>query len=420
MPQHPTRALALTLSIALATGAAALSPASAAPANHPTASPAATSTTPASPTAQPDTSHHQATLSALQDLVDKGTLPGASAEVRHREARWTAQVGQADTATGRERTPDDHFRGASITKTFIATVLLQLEAEGRLSLDDSVEEWLPGLVRGDGYDAEAITVRQLLNHTSGIANYTDDPEFIHRAAGPGFAEHRYDTHTPEELVALALTYPPYPEPESAPMYSNTNYVLAGMVIEAVTGRSYAREVTRRVIRPLKLGGTSFPGVDPTMPKPHPVAYSRLHQDEPDAAIHDATEQNMTWLGAAGDVISTAGDLNRFQRALVGGKLLPRAQMKAMFAEVPAGYGTGYGLGVEFAETSCGVKVVGKSGRTNGSVSAMVGTPDGRHQLTFNINGDWIGNGLLYVNVIEAEFCGKVLEPEEGRAGPVAH
>ncbi|MGW4374989.1 serine hydrolase domain-containing protein [Streptomyces albidoflavus] len=420
MPQHPTRTLALTLSIALATGAATLTPASAAPANHPTTSPATPSAEPASPAAQPNSPHRQATLSALQDLVDKGTLPGASAEVRYREARWTAQVGRADTATGRERTPNDHFRGASITKTFIATVLLQLEAEGRLSLDDSVEEWLPGLVRGDGYDAEAITVRQLLNHTR-IANYTDDPEFIHRAAGPGFGEHRYDTHTPEELVALALTYPPYPEPESAPMYSNTNYVLAGMVIEAVTGRSYAREVTRRVIRPLKLGGTSFPGVDPTMPKPHPVAYSRLHQDEPDAAIHDATEQNMTWLGAAGDVISTAGDLNRFQRALVAGKLLPRAQTKAMFAEVPAGDGTGYGLGVEFAETSCGVKVVGKSGRTNGSVSAMVGTPDGRHQLTFNINGDWIGDGLLYVNVIEAEFCGKVLEPapEKGRAAPVA-
>ena len=216
MPQHPTRALALTLSIALATGAATLTPASATPAEHPATSPAAPSAEPASPAAQPDSPHRQATLSALQDLVDKGTLPGASAEVRHRDARWTAQVGQADTATGRERTPDDHFRGASITKTFIATVLLQLEAEGRLGLDDSVEEWLPGLVRGDGYDAEAITVRQLLNHTSGIANYTDDPEFVHRAAGPGFPEHRYDSHTPEELVALAMTYPPYPEPESAP------------------------------------------------------------------------------------------------------------------------------------------------------------------------------------------------------------
>ncbi|MGG7608806.1 serine hydrolase domain-containing protein [Streptomyces sp. ZG43] len=418
MPHRPARTLASTLSLALASGAATLTPATAAPAQHPTTASAARPAQHPSPAARPGSPHRQATLSALRDLVDEGTLPGASAEVRYREGRWTAQAGHADTATGRERSPDDHFRGASITKTFIATVLLQLEAEGKLSLDDSVEEWLPGLVRGEGYDAEAILVRQLLNHTSGIANYSDDPEFIHQAAGPGFPEHRYDSHTPEELVALALTYPPHPGPESSPVYSNTNYVLAGMVIEAVTGRSYAREVTRRVIRPLKLGGTSFPGADPGMPKPHPVAYSRLHQTEPDAAVHDATEQNMSWLGAAGDVISTAGDLNRFQRALVTGKLLPRAQMKAMFAEVPAGEGAGYGLGVEFAETSCGVKVVGKSGRTNGSVSAMVGTLDGRHQLTFNINGDWIGDGLLYVNVIEAEFCGKVLEREKGRSTPL--
>ncbi|MFD7892489.1 peptidase, partial [Streptomyces albidoflavus] len=129
MPQHPTRALALTLSIALATGAATLTPASATPAEHPATSPAAPSAEPASPAAQPDSPHHQATLSALQALVDKGTLPGASAEVRHRDARWTAQVGQADTATGREGTPYVHLRGACFSKTFFSTVMLQVEAE---------------------------------------------------------------------------------------------------------------------------------------------------------------------------------------------------------------------------------------------------------------------------------------------------
>lgn len=115
---------------------------------------------------------------------------------------------------------------------------------------------------------------------------------------------------------------------------------------------------------------------------------------------------MTWLGASGDVISTTGDLNRLQRALLHGDLLPRAQMREMFDEVPSGDGTGYGLGLEFARLSCGVKVVGKSGRTNGSLSAMVGTQDGKHQLTFNVNGDWLPDGSLYVDVIEAEFCGK--------------
>ncbi|MGG7569495.1 serine hydrolase domain-containing protein [Streptomyces sirii] len=386
MKQRAARTVSLTLAAALAAGAAALAPSAHA--------------------ARSEHGGHETTRTALRDLVEKGGLPGAIAKVRDRNGSWFAASGYADTSTGRKRSPDDHFRGASITKTFVAAVLLQLEAEGRLSLDDTVEAWLPGLVEGNGYDGSTITLRQLLNHTSGIADYTADPAFIHNAAGPGFPEHRYDTHTPEELVATALKYPPRPDPEKAPLYSNTNFVVAGMVIEEATGHSYGQEVTRRIIEPLKLTGTSFPGTAPQLPNPHPVGYSRLHQEGPDAKIHDATEQNMTWLGAAGDVITTSSDLNRFQRALTSGQLLPPAQMKEMLDEVPAGDGVGYGLGVEFAQLSCGVKVVGKSGRANGSLSAMVGTLDGKHQLTFNVNGDWLQDGSLYVNVIEAEFCGR--------------
>lgn len=386
MKQRATRTASLAVAVAAAVGAATL--------------------TPSAHAAQPADGHH-ATRTALRALVEKGGLPGVAAKARDGKGSWFASAGHADTATGRERSSGDHFRGASITKTFLATVLLQLEAEGTLSLDDTVETWLPGVVRGNGYDGNKITLRRLLNHSSGIADYTEDAAFLYNAAGPGFPEHRYDTHTPEELVALALTYPPRPDPERAPSYSNTNFVLAGMVIEQATGHSYGQEATRRIIQPLKLRGTSFPGTSPQMPNPHPIGYSRFHQDAPDAKIHDATEQNMTWLGAAGDVISTSGDLNRFQRALMRGELLPPAQMKEMLDEVPAGEGIGYGLGVEFAELSCGVTVVGKSGRTNGSLSAMVGTQDGKHQLTFNINGDWLNDPSLYVNVIEAEFCGRI-------------
>lgn len=399
MKQRTAHTVSFALALALAAGAVAIAP----PAYAARSERGGHAT-------QSEQGGHEATRIALRDLVEKGGLPGAAAKVRQGTGSWFAESGYADTSTGRERSPGDHFRGASITKTFVATVLLQLEAEGRLSLDDTVETWLPGLVRGNGYDGSTITLRQLLNHTSGIANYTDDPAFIHDAAGPGFPEHRYDTHTPEELVATALKHPPQPDPEKAPQYSNTNFVIAGMVIEKATGRSYGQEITRRIIKPLKLSGTSFPGTAPQMPNPHPVGYSRLHQEDPDATIHDATEQNMTWLGAAGDVISTSGDLNRFQRALIKGQLLPSAQMEEMLDEVPAGGGAGYGLGIEFAQLSCGVKVVGKSGRTNGSLSAMVGTPDGKHQLTFNINGDWLPDGSLYVNVIEAEFCGKIPSP----------
>ncbi|MFJ7333227.1 serine hydrolase domain-containing protein [Streptomyces sp. NPDC101110] len=396
MKQRFARTVPLTLTLALCAGTAAVAPAAQA-ADHPHG--------------------HEATRTALRALVEQGGLPGAAAKARDSEGTWFGRAGFADTGTGRERSAGDHFRGASITKTFVATVLLQLEAEGRLDLDDTVERWLPGLLHGNGYDGTKVTLRQLLNHTSGIANHTDDPVLSHDSAGPGFPEHRYDTHTPGELVAIALRRAPQPGPEREPAYSNTNFVIAGMVIEKATGHGYAQEITRRILRPLKLRGTSFPGTAPHMPKPHPVGYSRLHQDAPDAEIHDATEQNMTWLGAAGDVISTSGDLNRFQRALVKGKLLPQRQLKKMFDEVPAGHGTGYGLGVEFAQLSCGVKVVGKSGRTNGSLSAMAGTLDGEHQLTFNINGDWLADSSLYTDVLEAEFCGRI-PPRKDRASTV--
>ncbi|MGW7417396.1 serine hydrolase domain-containing protein [Streptomyces sp. NPDC054863] len=389
MKQRAPRTAPLALALATALGAVTLAPSAHA--------------------ARPADDSHRATRSALHDLIEKGGLPGVAATAVSDKGRWFAEYGHADTATGRERTAADRFRGASTTKTFLATVLLQLEAEGRLSLDDTVETWLPGLVRGNGYDGRTITLRSLLNHTSGLANHTEDRAFIRDAAGPGFPEHRYDTHTPEELVAVALKLTP---PPTVPYYSNTNFVIAGMVVEKATGRSYAQEITRRIVRPLKLRGTSFPGTSPHLPKPHPVGYSRLHETAPDAPIHDATEQNMTWLGASGDVISTTDDLNRFQRALIRGQLLPTEQQKELLREVPGPDGTGFGLGVEFATLSCGVKVVGKTGRTNGSLSGMVGTPDGKHQLTFNANGDWLRDGSLYVNVIEAEFCGKVPDPAD--------
>ncbi|MFE6398071.1 serine hydrolase domain-containing protein [Streptomyces alboflavus] len=385
MKQPAPRTTTLTVAAVVLLGAAALAPSA-----HAT---------------QPTDHGHRATRAALRALVEEGKLPGVAAKVRDSKGKWSATAGFADIATHRERSTAEHFRGASITKTFIATVLLQLEAEGKLSLEDTVERWLPGLVQGNGYDGSTITLRSLLNHTSGIANYTDDPVIAHASSGLGFPTHRYDTYTPEELVAAALKQPPHSRPENSPAYSNTGYVIAGMVIEKATGHSYAQEVTRRIINPLGLHGTSFPGSTPQLPAPHPVGYSRLHQDAPDAEAIDATEQNMTWLGAAGDIISTAGDLNRFQHALLRGALLPRAQMKEMLREVPDGEATGYGLGLEFAELSCGIRVVGKTGRTNGSLSAMASTTDGTHRLTFNINGDWLPDSTLYTNVIEAEFCG---------------
>ncbi|MCB5907420.1 serine hydrolase domain-containing protein [Streptomyces pinistramenti] len=399
MRHRTTHKALLALAVTASVGAMSLAPAhamGAAPGGHPL-DPAAA--------AAPARSH-DATQAALEKAVKAGGLPGIEAEVRDRAGTWNGSAGVADTATGRKRSAAEHFRAGSITKMFVATVILQLADESRLSLDDTVEKWLPGLVRGNKNDGRTITLRELLNHTSGLYSHTDDEEFKANASGKNFPRHRYDTYTPEQLVAVAMRHTPKPRAEKKPWYSNTNYVLAGMIIEKATGHSYAYEATRRIIKPLKLHGTSFPGTAAQLPSPHPVAYSRLHDENPDAPIHDATEQNMSWLGASGELISTTGDLNRFERALIRGELLPPARMKDMLEEVPADNLTGFGLGVEFATLTCGVKVVGKTGRTNGSLSGVVGTADGEHQLTFNINGDWLTDSSVYVNVIEAEFCGK--------------
>lgn len=344
------------------------------------------------------------TQDALDALVRAG-MPGVAAETQTADGRkWFGSAGYADTAQQRERTAGDHFRAGSITKTLMATVLLQLEAEGEIDLDDSVEEWLPGVVVGDGYDADAITVRQLLNHTSGVHDSVETPEWQQTMNGPGFFEHRFDVKQPAEIVAMALKYRPYFAPGAGWHYSNTNYVLAGMVIEKVTGDSYARQAQQRIIEPLRLRHTSFPGTVTTLPAPHPVGYSKLYAPNPGPEVYDATEYSPTWSGATGELISTSGDLNTFFRALTRGKLLPKQQMREMFQTVETGQHFRYGLGLIARDLSCGTTVWGHDGIVWGSLTSSATTRDGAHSLTFQINGDWLADGAPYEKVFDAEFC----------------
>ncbi|UGY93709.1 serine hydrolase domain-containing protein [Streptomyces gobiensis] len=355
------------------------------------------------------------TQAALERMVENGA-PGVGAMSHRPDGTWFGQAGAADLDTGRERTAKDRFRAASITKTFIATVLLQLEAEGKLSLDDTVEDWLPGVVQGNGNDGSKITLRQLLQHTSGLFNYTADPEMWERFT-TGFPQHRYDTYKPRELVSIALQHQPDFEPGKGWSYSNTGYVLAGMVIEEATGKPYAKAVKQRVIKPLKLKETSFPGTRVTLPRPHAVAYSKLWSEDPDAKIHDVTELNPSWAGAAGEIVSTTGDLNRFFGALLRGELLPRPQQSAMFNTVPVGdeFPGEYGLGIYSLKLSCDKTVWGHGGSLHGSLSNVLGTRNGDHVLTANMNGDWLRDEQAYSDLFEAEFCGK--KPGPGGSGP---
>ncbi|MFD7664029.1 serine hydrolase domain-containing protein [Streptomyces sp. NPDC059788] len=368
---------------------------------------------------------HQLTQEALDRLVAEVRLPGVAALARDEDGAWNGAAGAADLDTGRKRSPADHFRAASITKTFLATVILQLEAEGRLRLDDTVDRWLPGVIHGNGNDGGRITLRNLLQQTSGLFNFGDDPGIKGFYVGAGFLRHRYDTFAPEDVLSAALRHRPLFAPGKGWSYSNTNYLVAGMIIKEVTGHSYRHEIERRILRPLKLGETSFPGTAPTPPAPRPVAYSTLYVQDPHAAVHDATDYNTTmWAGSA-DLVSTTGDIARFLTALLRGDLLPAAQMQAMLHSVrlpEEALPDRYGLGLMGRDLSCGITVWGHDGGLHGSLSHASGTVGGRHVLTLDINGDWLTrqSAQKYQDVMEAEFCGKAPGMGPSKAPGAAH
>ncbi|WP_327588430.1 beta-lactamase family protein [Nonomuraea sp. NBC_00507] len=352
----------------------------------------------------------QAEVERLLDAaVTEQGYPGMITEIRNGTQQWFGSAGVADTATGRPRTPQEQFRVGSITKTFTATLVLQLAAEYRLSLDDTVEQWLPGLVQGNGHDGSKITIRQLLNHTSGIFAYTLDEGMLESYWTPKLMEHRFDKLTPEDLVKIAVSHPADFEPGQDWGYSNTNFVLAAMIIEKAAGMSYADAVAYRIARPLKLTGTYAPGSETGFRGPHTSSYSKLMLPEADAPAHDVTELSPSYAFGVGEIISTAADLGTFLGALLKGWLLPPAQQTEMFTMTPVPDGKwldgySYGLGISSVTLPCGTTVYGHGGMITGTWSYLYGTRDGKRIVTQNVNGDWGMPPMdLFIDVLDAVF-----------------
>ncbi|MEY9872037.1 D-alanyl-D-alanine carboxypeptidase [Streptacidiphilus sp. MAP12-33] len=331
-------------------------------------------------------------------IHDTGTV-GVLAEVTWPGGRRAARAGTADTATGRPVPWDGRFRIGSATKTFTATVVLQLVSEGRLSLDESVEHWLPGVVHGNGNDGSRITVRELLQHTSGIPDIVGDIPALDTLAG--YRADRLRSYTPTELVALALRHPAV-VPVGTWSYSNTDYVLLGMIIKAVTGRSWAEEVHDRIIRPLGLTATTTPGTDPSVPGPHAHGYSAFGA----ATAVDVTELNPSALDASGSVISTVGDLGRFYRALLGGRLLRPAQLADMETTVPApALGADYGLGIGRLPLSCGGFYYTHPGEVPGYWTWVGVTADGTRSAAVTVTGDGDARTQQAIGaLVDSELC----------------
>ena len=290
---------------------------------------------------------------ALDELRDLGAA-GAQGQVSAGRRDTTARSGVADLTTGAPMPATGAFRIGSDTKTFVSVVLLQLIGEGRIRLDDTVERWLPGTVSGNGNDGRRVTVRHLLQHTSGIANYIGD--MVALASREGFLAHRFDHYDPADLVAMAMRHPPAFAPGTHWDYSNTNYVLAGMIIKEVTGQSWAEQVRRRITGPLGMRDTFFPGDRATLPGRAARSYQQF---TPGGALLDVTEFNATAADAGGGLVSSTADLNRFWRALQHGRLLRPAQQAELHRTVLAETlqdirpGMRYGLGVFEVPTACG-------------------------------------------------------------------
>lgn len=345
------------------------------------------------------------TVHALRRLVHDGAPGAASLTTRHGRflASRFSTAGVADLRTGRKMDARDHFRAGSLTKTLVATVVLQLVGEGKLTLHDTAAAHLPrdvpAMGRGDRSELRKVTIRQLLDHTSGLFNYTEDPRLSRQLYGKGFGAHRYDSHTPAGLLRIALSHPPVAPPGTRYAYSNTNYLVLGLIIKAVTGHPYATEVRRRIILPTRLHDTSFPGTDPALPTPHGRGYSQAG-----ARRVDATSLDPSRAGAAGEMVTTLGDLNRFFSALLGGRLLAPRQMTDIRNEKHTG--GAYGLGLYATELPCGVTVWGHNGDINGSFAQTAGTPDGRHLVSYRVNTDALADPVNGTDVLTAEFCAR--------------
>ncbi|MDA1365567.1 serine hydrolase domain-containing protein [Glycomyces algeriensis] len=294
--------------------------------------------------------------------------PGAGLHAGDGTESWTLTSGTATIFANRPITAEDHFRIASQTKTFTASVVLQLVDEGLVDLDAPIEQYLPGLLTGD-YDGNAISVRQMLQHTSGIARDALD-------AAPGAD----GTYTLTELVRAGLAQPPQFAPGTGWGYSNVNYFIAGMLIEELTGTTVAEAITARIIEPLGLTGTSFPVPDNgTLPSPYLPGYSggRLG---PFFYWFDTTfNQDMSVNTTAGAMTSTMEDLVAFYRALAAGSVVSADALAEMRTAVPStAYGADYGLGLMSWDLSCGGQAWGHAGNIlTGTSSITMVTDDGR-------------------------------------------
>jgi D-alanyl-D-alanine carboxypeptidase len=333
-----------------------------------------------------------APLQSALDEVQRAGIPGICAEVRNGDQVWPGESGVADRRTGRPVKHDMRHRVGSITKTFTAAAVLQQVEMGRIQLDAPIGRHLPHLVPGER--GRRITVRMLLNHTSGLAEYLPYafPSFegfpsLADISPKSLEDNRFRRFRSAELIEMGVRAPATGEPGRTPgVYSNTNYLLLGKLLERVCDTTAERCITRNVIERAGLQHTAFP-TGPRIEGPHPRMYEALFGmvDPP----RDYSVYNMSWVGVAAALVSTVEDLNRFYRQLLDGRIVNRSSLAQMQRTVPViaqdGRRIDYGLGLHKVETSYGGTFWGHDGTVWGARTLSLTHSDGERQLSIAMN-----------------------------------
>ncbi len=378
----PTAALALALAVI-----SGPSPAVAAPAPFVTAAPAADDT--------PSPPSRSTLLKAARQVVATG-VPGVIVATRDEHGARTLVAGKRSRHGNRPPRAGGQVRIASVTKTFTATLVLDLVADGRLGLDTPVRRYLPGLLPYP----ERITVRHLLQHRSGLFDYGNVLWKTPRRA----YKSRYQDLSRKHLLRIATRRPLQSRPGGRFLYSNTDYVVLGLLVEKVTGRSFAHALSRRVLRPAGLSHTFVPGHDPRLPRAAMRGYDVVHAS---GRLTDLTAYNMSVAAHSGDLASTVHDMNRFYAQLLGGHLLPPRLLRQMKSGRPAFPGFEYGLGLGQTEM-CGQQVWGHVGSVPGYGTHSFTSTDGGRQITVSVSRGLTldtDSANAINQLVATEFCG---------------
>ena len=320
--------------------------------------------------AAPSKGEAESLKSRAQGLVDAG-YPAALAAVTDSKGESAGvAVGKGSLETGQAPPLDGEVRIGSNTKTFVAVVVMQMVQEGKVGLDEPIETYLPGLIKGEGIDASRITVRQLLQHTSGLPEHTDY-YFSSNAAALENIQHYIPAR---DLLDVALSKPAAFEPGTQWSYSNTNYIVLGMLIERVSQRPVGEQIDQRIIKRLGLSHTYLPGNgEKKIRGSHPQGYHINGEGK----LEDVTEMDASLPWAAGAMVSTPSELNTFFQAVFDGRLLTQASIDEMKKGVDTGSGgMVYGLGLFGTPLSCGGTSWGHGGGIFGYETHNAVGPDG--------------------------------------------